>query len=154
MVVHCQDVDLADLVRAAVRLDGHWQRIRLSGADRSMVVYVDPELLKMAIAQIAENAVKDSPPDSPVDVLLVADQEEAFISVHNQGSFIPPAERSAIFQRFYRGQKPANCVPGKGLGLSVAKHAVDALGGAITLISDPEVGTTFTIQIPIQRRDR
>ncbi|MFP5233085.1 MAG: sensor histidine kinase [Acidobacteriota bacterium] len=153
MVVRFRDVDLADLVQASVRVDGDGKRIKLAGTEKPIAVSIDPDLLKMAIAQIVENAVKYSPPDSPVSVLLFTDQEEAFISIHNQGSFIPQAERSAIFQRFYRGQKPADCAPGTGLGLSVAKHAVEALGGVITVASDPEVGTTFTIQIPIQRRD-
>ena len=72
----------------------------------------------------------------------------AVLRIHNQGSYIPPAERNRVFTRFYRSPSVEHRAPGTGLGLSIAKKAVEAHGGKISIESDVQAGTTFVITIP------
>jgi two-component system sensor histidine kinase KdpD len=69
------------------------------------------------------------------------------IGIHNHGSYIPPTERDKVFTRFYRSPSVEHRAPGTGLGLSVAKKAIEAHGGKISIESDAQAGTTFVMAI-------
>ena len=127
-------------------------RLVVHQAEMPPFLWIDPDLLAMAINQIIENALKYSPADSPVQLSLEQDRDMLRISVRNEGSFIPPEESERVFQRFYRAHGSEHRAPGTGLGLTVAKQAVEALGGHIDLASSVEAGTTFTIHIPSEVR--
>ncbi|SEG00733.1 two-component system, OmpR family, sensor histidine kinase KdpD [Bryocella elongata] len=124
------------------------RRVERTGARNIISVSTDPELLRMALLQVAENALKYSPPESIVTIDLQAEGSYVTIAIHNDGSYIPPEESRLIFKRFYRSPRVEQSAPGTGLGLSVATRAIEALGGTIFLSSDPSSGTTFTITIP------
>ena len=70
------------------------------------------------------------------------------INVADNGNGIPAADRSRIFNRFYRGKASATDIPGMGLGLSYVKLLVDAHGGEISVESSEGVGSVFTIKLP------
>jgi two-component system, OmpR family, sensor histidine kinase KdpD len=111
-------------------------------------IEADPELLRMTLLQVLENALKYSPDSSPVLISFSQTKEELRCSVYNHGSFIPASEQSLIFERYYRGTSTAHKANGTGIGLSVAQHAVEAHGGRIWVESDAETGTTFHITLP------
>jgi signal transduction histidine kinase len=67
--------------------------------------------------------------------------DEAYVRVHNPGSFIPPEDRERIFQRFARGADGK----GTGLGLSIAQEIARSHGGRIDLETSPNDGTAFTL---------
>jgi two-component system sensor histidine kinase KdpD len=108
----------------------------------------DFQLLTLALVQILDNAAKYGPQDSRVRISAECSGSEAILRVHNEGSYIPPAERNVVFTRFYRSSSVEHRAPGTGLGLSVAKKAVEAHGGKISIESDVQAGTTFVIAIP------
>jgi len=124
-------------------------RLRISITNKQLTISSDPELLQMALLQVTENALKYSSPDSLVTIELARNGSSATISIHNEGSYIPPEESKLIFKRFYRSPRVEQSAPGTGLGLSVARQAIDALGGTITVTSDPIAGTTFIIALPV-----
>jgi two-component system sensor histidine kinase KdpD len=68
--------------------------------------------------------------------------------VHNEGSYIAPAERPRVFKRFYRSPGSEYRAPGTGIGLSVAKRIAEAHRGRVWIESDPETGTTFFLTLP------
>jgi signal transduction histidine kinase len=78
------------------------------------------------------------------------------ISVTDTGKGIPEADRSRIFEKFYRGAaeadevaaQPVTAAPGVGLGLYLAQHIVVQLNGEITVESEQGVGTTFSVILP------
>jgi two-component system, OmpR family, sensor histidine kinase KdpD len=111
-------------------------------------VRCDPQLLKLALVQILDNAVKYGCQDSLVRVSAEHSGAQAVLRIRNQGSYIPPTERNKVFTRFYRSPSVEHRAPGTGLGLSVAKKAVEAHGGRISIESDVQTGTTFVIAIP------
>lgn len=111
-------------------------------------VRCDPQLLTLALVQILDNAAKYGPQDSLVRISAESSGSQAVLRIHNKGSYIPPTERNKVFTRFYRSPSVEHRAPGTGLGLSVAKKAVEAHGGKISIESDVQAGTTFVIAIP------
>jgi two-component system, OmpR family, sensor histidine kinase KdpD len=108
----------------------------------------DPQLFTMALVQILDNAAKYAPQDSLVQISVGSLGRQIVFRIHNDGSYIPPAERNRVFTRFYRSPSVEHRAPGTGLGLSIAKKAIEAHGGKISIESDVQAGTTFVIAMP------
>ena len=70
------------------------------------------------------------------------------ISVRDQGCGIPAPELDLIFDRFYRVGGQANPRPGTGIGLAIVKEFTEAQHGTVTVTSEIDVGTEFTIRLP------
>lgn len=111
----------------------------------------DRDQLTMAIHNLIENAVNYSPADTKVAISTNIQGGIITISVADQGIGIPEAEVERIFERFYRVD-PARSreTGGTGLGLSIVKHIVTKHGGEISVWSSENVGSTFSIRLPIQ----
>ena len=111
----------------------------------------DRDQLTMAIHNLIENAVNYSPAETKVAVSTSIENEIITISVADQGIGIPEAEVERIFERFYRVD-PARSreTGGTGLGLSIVKHIITKHGGEISVWSSENVGSTFSIRLPIQ----
>jgi two-component system sensor histidine kinase SenX3 len=105
----------------------------------------------MALHNLIENAINYSPIDTKVSVSTSLLDQIITISVTDQGIGIPEAETERIFERFYRVD-PARSreTGGTGLGLSIVKHIVTKHGGEISVWSAENVGSTFSIRLPIQ----
>jgi two-component system OmpR family sensor kinase len=103
-----------------------------------------------AVANIIDNAIKYAP-GSPVRIELDSPRPGTIaIAVSDEGPGIPPDDRSAIFERFFRGANRGE-VEGSGLGLAIAKRALERAGG--TLVIDPAVarGTRFVLTLRAER---
>lgn len=97
-----------------------------------------------ALANIIDNAIKYAP-GSPIRIGTFTPQEGTVeIAVADEGPGIPPDEREAVFERFYRGAKRGE-VEGSGLGLAIAKRAVERAGGTLRLDCSVTQGTRFVI---------
>lgn len=102
-------------------------------------------MLRRAIGNMLNNAIKHAPEDSTVDVLTEPETDRVLIHIKNQGKTIPPAEISKVFDRFYRSRDSDN--HGTGLGLAIAKSIAKAHGGNIEVYS-AENTTCFTLLLP------
>ena len=122
--------------------------VNVSIAPEVAKVRCDPQMFTLALVQILDNAAKYGPQDSLIRISADRSGSQAVVRIHNEGSYIPPAERSRVFTRFYRSPSVEHRAPGTGLGLSVAKKAVEAHSGKISIESDAQTGTTFVIAIP------
>lgn len=111
-------------------------------------VPVDPRLLKLALKQLFENAVKYSPADSPLKIGVKRHDATVDVQITNRGPGIPPEEMPRVFERFYRSASIKRQIPGSGLGLSIARSIVQAHGGSLTAVSRPGE-TTFQISLPV-----
>jgi signal transduction histidine kinase len=109
-------------------------------------VFVDADLIGLALRQLVDNAIKYSPSSSTIQI-DAAVEAALTISVRNSGSFVPAAELDRLFERFYRGST-ARHVPGTGIGLSIVQEIARAHGGSLTVTSQPDRGTTFVVSIP------
>ncbi len=157
-VVERRGVDLADAAREAVdaaQVAAEARRIALSVASAEpALVLGDRDLLVMAIRNLVDNAISYSDEGRRVTVSVGRDDGAAAASVIDQGIGIAPADQERIFERFYRTD-PARSrdTGGTGLGLSIVKHVAAQHGGDVRVWSKPDVGSTFTLRIPLQEEE-
>jgi two-component system, OmpR family, sensor histidine kinase KdpD len=140
---------VADTVEQYSRLSST-RRIRLIRRCTSSEVLADPELLRLAVSQLLDNACKYSSPDSLVDLTVERLDDEVAVRILSSGLSVSAAEKNRIFDRFYRGHE-ATSVPGTGLGLYVARKIALAHGGNLDLEASQEEssGAVFRLTIPV-----
>jgi heavy metal sensor kinase len=149
-----QPVDLVELARDSAALleilaEEKGQRIGVQG-DAGVTADVDGLILRQALINLIDNAIKHSPRDSRVRIDVLRDESgAAVIDVGDEGPGIPEADRPRVFERFYRVDDARSRQDGgAGLGLSIALWAVKAHGGRIDLLSREGPGSTFRIVLP------
>jgi signal transduction histidine kinase len=148
-----QRTDLVALVRRAVAEYQHAGRaVRLDSSPEALVGWWDEARLARLLANLLDNAVKYSPPETVVTVSLDVVHYEAggwaVLRVHDCGRGIPADDLPRVFDRFYRGQNASLHADGTGLGLAVARQIAEQHGGSIELTSRINVGTTVTLRLP------
>ena len=124
-------------------------------ADESLEVLADAELLRLALSQLVENALKYSEPGSTLAVRAERMGESVAIRVSNDGSSIPAGEGGLIFERFYRGADARRSTSGSGLGLYVARKIALAHGATLELENSTASGhgVTFCLTLPILKSE-
>jgi two-component system phosphate regulon sensor histidine kinase PhoR len=109
---------------------------------------INAPLLEQALVNLIDNAVKYSPPGSPVQVEAERQGAEVVVRVRDQGVGIEKNQLSRIFERFYRVDAGRSRKEGgTGLGLAIVKHIAQALGGRVTVDSSPGQGSTFSLHL-------
>jgi len=116
--------------------------------DENAFADVDEQLLRLALVQILDNAVKYGLPDTPISVSLKKNDLHFKIAIRNEGSYILAEDREKIFERFYRCRSSAHSVTGTGVGLAVVKRIAEAHHGYTSAQSDESMSTTITIALP------
>jgi len=110
---------------------------------------VDEGALRRALVNLLDNAIKYTPEKGSLSVGLKSDDRGLAIEVSDSGPGIPADQRGKIFDRFYRiDNDRSRDIGGAGLGLAIAKWAVEANGGYIELESKEGQGSTFRIVLP------
>ncbi|MFN2272583.1 MAG: ATP-binding protein [Anaerolineae bacterium] len=130
--------------------------LRCDCAEDTRSIPGDFTRLSQALHQLLDNACKFSPEDTVVTVAVWVDSDEGVmcISVTDQGIGIPPEEHERIFERFYQVDGGlTRRYGGTGLGLALVKEVVEAHRGRITVESEVGEGSTFTMYLPLKRRD-
>ena len=117
------------------------------------LIAADQELMGMAVRQLLDNALKYSPPGSPIAIAAQRTPHHVLISVSDQGPGIRAQERSRIFERFYRSPGTPQNVAGAGMGLAIALEIVRAHGGNIDVADNPGGGAKFSIAIPAAQEE-
>ena len=127
------------------------------GDEDAVSVLGDPDRLKQLLLNLADNAVRYTPPGGSVTLGLKRDDGWAQLSVSDTGPGIPPEHVPHIFDRFYRIDKARSrrastgsdaLGGGAGLGLSIAQWIAHSHGGRIEVRSEVGKGTTFTVYLP------
>jgi signal transduction histidine kinase len=143
-------VDLTELLGTVAELyrssaEEKRQLFLLSVPD-NLQVRGDRELLLQLFANLVENAIKHSPPESTITLSASAEAGRACIVVADNGPGIPEHLRAKVLQRFFRLES-SRTTPGSGLGLSLA-HAVVKLHEASWVLSDNGPGLKVTVSLP------
>ena len=115
------------------------------GAPRA---HADRIVVRQAVINLVDNAIKFSPVGGQVRIRVAEDADEATLDVIDSGGGIDAAARDRIFDRFYRAANVPGAAAGVGLGLSIARGAVEANGGRLTLAASGADGSTFRITLP------
>ncbi len=120
-------------------------------ADEAVEAIADRNLLRQALINLINNAVKYSDFDQPIDLILEQVDQQAIIQVRDYGVGIALQDQSRVFERFYRvDEARARDTGGHGLGLAIAKTLVEGMGGSITVRSKPGEGSIFAIALSTQ----
>jgi two-component system sensor histidine kinase SenX3 len=123
-----------------------------SDTPTGILVQGDAGLVSMALKNLIENAVLYSDGGSSVGVGLAQVKDFAEVTVTDNGIGIPLDQQERIFERFYRvDPSRSRDTGGTGLGLSIVKHAANNHGGEVKVFSRPNLGSTFTLSIPIHQ---
>jgi heavy metal sensor kinase len=145
-------LDLGDLTREVVSSLGilaeeRQQRLQVIAAE-NVRVSADRLVLRDAITNVVDNAIKYGLSRSTIDVRVEGDAHQATVTVTDAGPGIPAEHRERIFDRFYRvDEGRSRDRGGTGLGLAIAKWAVEANGGQISL-ETIGTGSVFRITLP------
>jgi signal transduction histidine kinase len=149
-----QPSDLSRLVEEAalaVQAADPADRVVEVNAPPSVPALVDPLRIGQVLTNVLENAVKHSPPGTPVHVdLFQFAPGTARITVRDHGAGIPPAHRALVFDRYFQEPGAEGSAPpaGLGLGLYVSREIVKLHSGEITVESPPGGGTSFIVTLP------
>jgi len=108
----------------------------------------DENLLRHVFANLLSNAMKYSPPGSPVQLRLFREGDHAVLVVTDNGRGIPKADQARLFLSFQRGGNVSD-TPGTGLGLLIVRKCVEIHNGTISFESEEGRGTTFTVILPL-----
>jgi two-component system sensor histidine kinase KdpD len=142
-----QDIVGAALEQLGTRLDK--RSIAMDIPDDLPLLPLDFVLVERVLVNVIDNALKYSPPESPIEIAAKTTGAYLEITISDRGEGIPAEDLQRVFDKFYRVQRPDN-VSGTGLGLAISKGIVEAHGGFISAENRPGGGTVITIALPAQ----
>lgn len=149
----CDLVSLADNCLHLLQTLSPETSIKIEKSKDAIMVDADPDLLELAMMNLLENGVKYSKPPAHLTIHLEEKKQDVTIAIEDQGIGIPTEDVPHIFDRFYTVNKAhSRRLGGAGLGLSIVKTIIEKHEGTITVVSQPNHGTTFTITLPKSRR--
>jgi two-component system, OmpR family, sensor histidine kinase KdpD len=146
------DVDVAGVVNdvltaAAVGQDEVNLRAEIGFIPR---IRADRERLLQVLQNLVDNAVKYSPAQGDVTVSAQAENGVVRVAVRDEGPGIPAEDQRLIFEKFGRSTA-GGAKPGTGLGLFIARSIAEAHGGTLAVESEPDRGSVFTLELPLER---
>ncbi len=148
---------IADVLNTAISLCGEVSRektidVQLS-CEADLSGCFDATLLEQAAVNLLDNAVKYSPEKSTVHVEALTVSDGIQIRFKDQGMGIAKKHLPRLFERFYRVDKArSRKLGGTGLGLAIVKHITQAHSGTVTVESELEKGSTFTLHLPVKQQ--
>jgi signal transduction histidine kinase len=145
------EVDIGALIRSACELfepiaEDKQITLKCQTPEKNFLLG-DSRMLQRMLSNILDNAVKYTPPGREVKVSVSEASQDIIITIHDTGIGISGADLPRIFERFFRSDQ-SRSEPGTGLGLSLARAIARAHGGDITVASELNRGSTFTIILP------
>ncbi len=153
--LHLNSELVADVIEEALR---HINRksveyhIAVQQEDELLLAKMDAKLIVQVIINIVDNAIKYTPAGTNIIIRTKAQNDQAVISISDEGNGIPDEMKPKIFDMFYSGaNKVADSRRSLGLGLSLCKSIVTAHGGQITVSDNYPHGTVFTFTLPMEK---
>jgi signal transduction histidine kinase len=123
-------------------------------ADDLEPVEIDPTLIRQAIANLVDNAIKYTSAGGNVIVSAHQQKGNQYLSVKDDGLGIAPTDQARLFERFYRARRQETLnIKGTGLGLAIVKSIVQQHGGDVGVESRLGDGSTFTLHFPLHQEE-
>jgi PAS domain S-box-containing protein len=143
LTAFCQQL-VADLQLTA----SHPYQITFASQGQARNTWIDQRLVRLIVSNLLSNAIKYSPEGGKVELSLDYYADCVSLRISDEGIGIPLMEQQRLFEAFYRGTN-VGTIQGTGLGLTTVKRCIDLHQGAITLASKVNVGTIFTVTLPL-----
>lgn len=116
-------------------------------------VHADRERVRQVLTNLLSNALRHTPPGGAVTVTATPGERRLRLTVSDTGSGIAPEHLPRVFERFYRADPARSRIEGgSGVGLTIARGLVEAMGGRLTVRSEPGAGSAFTVELPLYPR--
>ncbi|MFZ1399272.1 MAG: ATP-binding protein, partial [Candidatus Promineifilaceae bacterium] len=151
-----QKIDVGQLVQrvaAQLAIQAQSKQIALEAApsNRSVLALADADRAAQILINLVGNAIRYTPEGGRVWLSVQENGRFVEISVQDDGIGIPPESLPYIFERFYRvDQSRSRTSGGTGIGLTISRHLVWAMGGELTAVSGgPDQGSCFTFTLPL-----
>ena len=149
------EVEIDDVVAIVVGNNMHLASkknisVEVHDVENLPTVYADYSMMEQVFINLFTNAIKYSPADTRIDVVMKELTEEVLVEVYDQGYGIPEEALNKIFNKFYRvsDENTAREETGSGLGLSLVKQIVDMHNGRIEVDSKVNKGSVFSVYLP------
>ena len=150
VLLHKEWVPLEEVVGSAVgRLEEQLGDRPLALDLREVWAPLDPVLFEQVLLNLLDNALKFSPPGSPIAITAWTGDGAARLAVADHGPGLAPGEEEQVFEKLRRGSRAAQ-VPGAGLGLAICRSILQAHGGTIVAANRPEGGLQVTLTLPLE----
>ncbi len=152
LLVEAQRIELGHLIhRQTSALERqHPDRIWFHRPPTPLLVRADATRIEQVLSTLISNALKHSPPDTPIDVSAGVAEGRAIVAVRDRGPGIAQTEQERVFEPFYRSETMTNQrTKGVGVGLFIARNVIEAMGGELRLSSRLGEGSTFAFTLPL-----
>ena len=149
--VNREPTDVVDLINAAVNQsigDTCQHKVQIKAPADLPLISIDGVLIAQVLSNLLDNACKYSQPGSPITISVSMAENQAAFSVRDHGIGIPEADLDRVFDKFYRVNRPET-ISGTGLGLSISRGIVEAHGGRIWAVNNPDGGVIITFVLPL-----
>ncbi|WP_298529296.1 PAS domain-containing sensor histidine kinase [uncultured Christiangramia sp.] len=113
-------------------------------------LFMDEKILELILSNLLGNAIKYSPENTSIQFMVDFHDDLIVFKIMDQGRGIPKKDQKHIFERYFRAEN-ALLDQGTGIGLNIAKTHLENLGGTIQFESEENIGTTFTIEVPMDK---
>jgi PAS domain S-box-containing protein len=154
MTYRMEKNDLMHIVRLAVSefetaLKDKELSLKMIPPQKPIAVLCDPSRIGQVVRNLLSNAIKFTPEGRHIRIAAEDTKDAAIVRVADQGIGIPPEEAESVFDKFVQSSKTRTGAGGTGLGLSICREIVQAHGGNIRVIPNPEgCGSIFVFTIP------
>jgi PAS domain S-box-containing protein len=142
-------LETAELLRPLA--DRHYVRIRIHSHETpTPTAFADRQRLKQVLINLLSNAIKYNRPEGDVSVSTQRnpDSKTVLITIRDSGFGIPESKMHRIFSAFDRLDAETQGIEGSGIGLALTKGLIEAMNGSITVQSEENIGSTFTVTLP------
>ncbi len=150
--------DLAEIAGAAMVELAPVMGNRALGVDNGHPIFVEgnPDELHRMVVNLLDNAARHTPSGSRIELHLYSEGNEAVLEVADDGPGIPPEMRDQVFDRFVRGNGPADVAvgPGTGLGLAIVRAVATSHGGTAEATESALGGALFRVRFPLSKSER
>jgi two-component system, OmpR family, sensor histidine kinase KdpD len=150
--LHLEPHHIQEAIDAAVELTKNSlskHSVKVNADESLPMVNMDLRRIGEVLAQLMDNAGKYSPAGTQITIASEIRNGKLVTSVADQGPGIDDIDQGMIFDKFYRGRGQRSTIQGTGMGLAIAKALIEAHGGSISVVSQPERGSVFSFTLPL-----
>lgn len=145
------DEFLSEILEEFENISEKEQRFVTNQKEKGLILFQDKDMLRNIIINLLSNAVKYSPAKTKIQLTTNTQDSQLILQVQDEGIGIPKEDQKHLFEVFFRAKNATN-IQGTGLGLNIVKRYLDMMNGELKFASIENIGTTFTVILPLENR--